>query len=137
MAAVLAGTVFGMWQQRLARPVLGGPARPGGGRSARPLTADDLGIERLGGNATLVLFSTAFCAPCRHTRVILRDVADRLPGVRFVDIDAESHLELVRALGVVKTPTVLIVDAHGRERTRAVGQPRSADVMAALAPTLG
>lgn len=95
------------------------------------LDATDLGAE-LGARATLVQFSSAFCAPCRATRRVLGDVAGLVPGVAHVEIDAEARLELVRALDVLKTPTVLVLDAGGRVVRRAVGQPRKADVIAAL-----
>ncbi|MFC7814095.1 MULTISPECIES: TlpA family protein disulfide reductase [unclassified Streptomyces] len=101
-------------------------------RSSAPrLDAAGLGAE-LGARATLVQFSSAFCAPCRATRRVLGEVARMVPGVAHVEIDAEARLELVRALGVLKTPTVLVLDAGGRVVRRAVGQPRKADVIAAL-----
>jgi len=86
----------------------------------------------LGTSATLLQFSSAFCVPCRATRRILTDVAAVVPGVRHLDIDAEHHLELVRELGIMRTPTTLILDKHGREVRRAVGAPRKEDVFAAL-----
>lgn len=86
----------------------------------------------LGERATLVQFSSAFCAPCRATRRVLDEVAAMVPGVAHIEIDAEDRLDLVRALGILKTPTVLVLDAHGREVRRAAGQPRRADVIAAL-----
>ncbi|MEU6217563.1 thioredoxin family protein [Streptomyces sp. NPDC047022] len=86
----------------------------------------------LGERATLVQFSSAFCAPCRATRRILTEVAAMVPGVAHVEIDAEQRLELVRALDVVRTPTVLVLDAEGRIVRRAAGRPRTADVIAAL-----
>jgi thiol-disulfide isomerase/thioredoxin len=95
------------------------------------LTASDLGVA-LGERATLVQFSTAFCQPCRATRVILRDVSAHLEGVAHVEIDAESDLDLVRRLEVMRTPTVLVLDAAGRIVKRARGAPRKADVLAAL-----
>ena len=61
------------------------------------LTSDDLG-RPLGDRATFVHFSSAFCAPCRTTRILLEDVADRVDGIAVVEIDAEAHLELVRRL---------------------------------------
>ncbi|MDX3641027.1 thioredoxin family protein [Streptomyces sp. MB09-02B] len=88
--------------------------------------------ERLGERATLVQFSSAFCAPCRATRRVLADVAGMVPGVAHVEIDAEEHLDLVRRLDILKTPTVLVLDADGRIVRRATGQPRKADVIAAL-----
>jgi hypothetical protein len=55
-----------------------------------------------------------------------------VPGVSHVEIDAEERLDLVRDVGVLKTPTVLVLDARGREVRRAAGQPRKVDVIAAL-----
>lgn len=95
------------------------------------LRAGDLGHE-LGERATLVQFSSAFCTPCRATRVILGDVTTMVPGVVHIEIDAEAHLELVRRVDVTRTPTVLVLDSQGRIRSRATGAPRKADVIAAL-----
>jgi hypothetical protein len=64
--------------------------------------------------------------------VVLGDVASMVPGVVHIEVDAESHLELVRALDITRTPTVLVLDSTGRIRTRATGAPRKADVIAAL-----
>jgi thiol-disulfide isomerase/thioredoxin len=99
--------------------------------SEQRLTAADLG-EALGARATLVQFSSAFCAPCRATRRVLDGVAGMAEGVRHVEIDAETHLDLVRRLNVLRTPTVLVLDASGSVIRRAAGQPRRADVIAAL-----
>ncbi|MER6476621.1 TlpA family protein disulfide reductase [Streptomyces filamentosus] len=90
----------------------------------------------LGERATLVQFSTAFCQPCRATRRILAEVAAMVPGVAHVEIDAEERLGLVRALGVTRTPTVLVLGADGGIVRRAAGQPRRADVIAALGRAL-
>ncbi|MFE5244246.1 MULTISPECIES: TlpA family protein disulfide reductase [unclassified Streptomyces] len=90
-----------------------------------------LGAE-LGQRATLVQFSSAFCQPCRATRRTLAEVAGMVEGVAHVEIDAEAHLTLVRRLGISRTPTVLVLDASGRIVRRAAGQPRTADVVAAL-----
>ncbi|MFF9125608.1 TlpA family protein disulfide reductase [Streptomyces sp. NPDC014889] len=107
---------------------------PGSGE-ARRLGAAELG-EDLGARATLVQFSSAFCAPCRATRRILGEVAGVVPGVAHVEVDAEARLDLVRALGILRTPTVLVLDADGRVVRRAAGQPRKADVIAALGEAL-
>ncbi len=88
--------------------------------------------EQRGERATLLQFSSAFCAPCRATRRILADVTSAVPGVTHVEVDAEEHLDLVRRLGVLRTPTTLVLDAAGREVTRASGAPRPAQVLAAL-----
>jgi thiol-disulfide isomerase/thioredoxin len=85
-----------------------------------------------GERATLVQFSSAFCAPCRATRRVLGEVAGMVPGVTHVEIDAEHHLELVRRLGIMRTPTTLVLDPSGREVSRASGVPVAAQVVAAI-----
>jgi thiol-disulfide isomerase/thioredoxin len=87
----------------------------------------------LGERATLLQFSSAFCAPCRATRRTLADVADVVPGVVHLEVDAERHLDLVRRLSIVRTPTTLVLDGAGREVTRASGAPRKEQVLSALA----
>ncbi|MGA5565463.1 TlpA family protein disulfide reductase [Streptomyces platensis] len=95
------------------------------------LGAAEIGAA-LGERATLLQFSSAFCQPCRATRRTLTEVAGMVDGVAHVEIDAEDHLELVRQLQVLRTPTVLVLDADGAIVRRASGQPRKADVIAAL-----
>jgi thiol-disulfide isomerase/thioredoxin len=100
------------------------------------LTSGDIHAE-LGERATLVQFSSAFCQPCRATRRILDEVTELVPGVAHVEIDAESRLDLVRSLNILRTPTVLILDASGHVVKRASGQPRKADVIGALGLAIG
>jgi thiol-disulfide isomerase/thioredoxin len=100
------------------------------------LTEADLGSS-LGEQATLVQFSTAFCAPCRPTRQILAQVAGMVDGVRHVEIDAGARLDLVRRLRINSTPTVLVLGPDGAVVRRAVGLPRKADVIAALGSVIG
>ncbi|WTW96276.1 thioredoxin family protein [Streptomycetaceae bacterium NBC_01309] len=103
------------------------------GEAAGPvLTADEIGAE-FGSRATFVQFSSAFCAPCRTTRALLGQVAGELDGVVHAEIDAEHHLDLVRRLDITRTPTVLVLDATGREVRRATGVPRRTDALAAVA----
>ena len=150
-----AATAFGLWRARtdgrmrqvdeVPAPAAGDDSEPllVDGRPVGPvdhsvipradlLSAADLGAE-LGERATLVQFSSAFCQPCRATRLVLGDVAGAVPGVTHVEIDAEANLDLVRRLDVTRTPTVLVLDAGGRIRTRATGAPRKPAVLAALA----
>ena len=103
-------------------------------RSATATLTDEVRAlgEQPGTKATLLQFSSAFCAPCRATRRTLAEVAAMVDGVAHVEVDAEHHLELVRRLGILKTPTTLVLDADGVEVLRASGQPRKADVLAAL-----
>ncbi|MFD4583758.1 TlpA family protein disulfide reductase [Streptomyces sp. NPDC058423] len=126
-AAVLAvAGAFGLLHRRTS-----GRLKVRGRDVERRLGAAELGAE-LGERATLVQFSSAFCQPCRATRRTLAEVADMVDGVSHVEIDAEERLALVRELDILRTPTVLVLDARGRIVRRASGQPRKADVIAAL-----
>ena len=147
VVVVVAATAFGVWRRLTDGRIRGidakasdtkagdtkaGDTKAGAAHDGTPtLTQAELGGV-LGERATLVQFSTAFCQPCRATRRILGEVADQVDGVAHVEIDAEAHLDLVRRLDVMRTPTVLVLDAAGRVVRRAVGQPRKADVVAAL-----
>ncbi|WP_245715222.1 thioredoxin family protein [Nocardioides szechwanensis] len=97
--------------------------------------ADTEWSGQLGERATLLQFSSAFCAPCRATRRILSEVAEVVPGVTHIEVDAEHHLDLVRRVGVMRTPTTLVLDKNGVEVTRAAGAPRKEQVLQALAQT--
>ncbi|MFI9248823.1 TlpA family protein disulfide reductase [Streptomyces sp. NPDC053069] len=126
VAVLVVAGAFGVLHKRRS-----GRVRVRGRDGDKRLDAAELGGD-LGERATLVQFSSAFCAPCRATRRILGEVAGMVPGVVHVEIDAEARLDLVRALEILKTPTVLVLDADGRVVRRATGQPRKADVIAAL-----
>jgi len=112
-----------------------GKVRPASPQPGMPDLLRRLGVEP-GAPATLLQFSSAFCRPCRATRVLCARAAADHPGVRHVDVDAESHLDEVRALGVWRTPTVFVLDAAGRPVVRVTGQPTQEQLTGALAPLL-
>jgi len=89
-----------------------------------------------GPDVTLLQFSTAFCGPCRTTRALCADVARTVPGVRHLEVDAESHLDAVRALDIWRTPTVLVIDRAGTVVFRATGAPSRAQLLAVVAAAL-
>jgi thiol-disulfide isomerase/thioredoxin len=140
VAALVAASVLGLvlrrragrFRSRRVRPTAHAvPGRPAAGPGADVLTETDLGAP-LGQQATLVQFSTAFCAPCRPTRQMLGHVAGLADGVSYVEVDAAERLDLVRRLRINSTPTVLVLGPDGAVAKRAVGAPRKADVIAAL-----
>jgi hypothetical protein len=94
------------------------------------------GLGVTAGTVTLLQFSSAFCGPCRATRVLCADLVGRTPGVRHLEIDADSQLDAVRALDIWRTPTVLLVDRDGVVRGRASGAPTRDQLWAAVQPLL-
>lgn len=55
-----------------------------------------------------------------------------MKDVKHIQIDAESHLELVRELDIRSTPTTLFINSEGIEVGRAAGTPKRDQVLAAL-----
>jgi thiol-disulfide isomerase/thioredoxin len=121
--------------------------RSGAVRPAEPATADVPAavdavptgpravLERLGArpaeaDLTVVQFSTAFCAPCRHTRARLDQLRAGHPGLAVVHVDAESELAAVRELDVRRTPTLFYLDRGGRLLGRSSGAPRPEELTA-------
>lgn len=104
--------------------------------SGTVLTAADLGAP-LGERATLVQFSTEFCAYCEPTKEMLTEVAGSGEGIGLVEIDAAERLDLTKRLRVYTTPTVLVLGPDGAIARRSVGRPRKAEVLAAVGGLLG
>lgn len=85
---------------------------------------------------TLVQLSTTFCAPCRHARVLLSDLAARVDGLHHTELDLTERPDLARELSVLRTPTTLAVDGQGAEILRVGGVPKRDELLAALRPHL-
>jgi thiol-disulfide isomerase/thioredoxin len=127
LAVLAAASVFGIWFRHTRgefrrKKTVDGPR----------LTSDQIGIA-LGERVTMVQFSSAFCSPCRATRVLLEQMVQTMPDVAYAHIDAESHLELVRQLNILSTPTTLFLNRDGTEVGRAMGTPKRSQVLTAVA----
>lgn len=132
VALLGASVLLGVWWQR----------RQGVVRAARPASegaAVDwpaLGVS-LGERRTFVQFSSEFCSPCRSTYRVLDDVVAARPDVTHREMDVDEHHELVRAFGILRTPTVLVLDPSGREVARMSGSVSRTQAVEALDVTAG
>lgn len=126
LAAVAVAAAFGLY-----RRATDGRVRAVANDAPR-LAQADLGQE-LGAGATFVQFSSTVCAPCRATRSLLSTLVADDPALSHVEINAEERLDLVERFGIVRTPTVLVLDATGVVRQRITGAPRKPEVLEALA----
>jgi glutaredoxin len=77
-----------------------------------------------GSRATILIFSTNFCAQCQAAKSLISEVIKNQSGISYVEVDAESNLELVRRVGIRTTPTILFLDRAGFEIARATGIPK-------------
>lgn len=108
------------------------------GRARRPTAAVTVaagslpGLDELGPGATIVQFSTEFCASCPGTRRLLGRIVDEQDAVELVEVDLTHRADLAREFRILQTPTVFVIDADGILRTRFGGAPRREDVLAAI-----
>ena len=96
-----------------------------------------LGVRPERAELTVVQFSTAFCGPCRATRARLQQLRTTRPGLAYVHVDAESHLDEVRALDVRSTPTLFFLDRTGAVLGRSDSAPGAAELTALVDARLG
>jgi thiol-disulfide isomerase/thioredoxin len=89
--------------------------------------------KKYGKRATVVIFSTTFCSECRAAKALISDVTSALSDISYVEIDAESNLELVRKVDIRSTPTTIFLDKTGFEIARATGAPKRDQLIKAIA----
>ncbi len=103
------------------------------GRNAVADTAD-LGLSSTG--PTVVHFSAPWCGPCDRVRRVVDQVCDNMADVAHVEVDIDANPAAARRFSVLSLPTTLIFDVDGRQRYRASGVPKAADLRSALEPLL-
>ncbi|MGM1062574.1 TlpA family protein disulfide reductase [Saccharothrix sp. Mg75] len=145
LGAVLVVALVGvLLKRRDGRVRAPAPPRDGGPRDGLPrdgLPRDDLPREVRdlldpGTPVTLLQVSTSFCANCRRAGALLGALAGRTEGLRHVELDVTDLPEVAKALGVLRAPTTLALDASGAELLRVGGVPRPDVLVAALRPHL-
>jgi thiol-disulfide isomerase/thioredoxin len=101
---------------------------------AANVDTSDLGLSGTG--PTVVHFSAVWCGPCAGVRRVVNQVCAELPEVAHVEIDMDANPAAARRLSVLSLPTTFIFDTDGRQRYRAPGVPKAADLRSALEPLL-
>ena len=131
VAAVVAATLAGWLLTRRS-----GNIREIHSESAQGAHADtaDLGLSRSG--PTVVHFSAPWCGPCDRVRRLVGQVCEDLGDVAHVEVDLDANPATARLFSVLSLPTTLIFDVDGRQRYRASGVPKAADLRSALEPLL-
>jgi hypothetical protein len=106
VAVATAGGVVATRRSGRARRVASGTLDVGG-----------LGIA-LGVGATVVLFSTEFCARCPAVGRMLRSVTDARGDLAFTEVDLTHRPEVASSLRILQTPTTFVLDGTGQVRAR-------------------
>lgn len=128
VAALLVTAAVAWWLRARSGAVRTPAAAPAGPQPQDVLIG--LGVRPEEADLTVVQFSTAFCAPCRATRARLQQLRTTRPGLAYVDVDAEAHLDAVRELDVRRTPTLFYLARDGRLIGRSSGAPRPEELTA-------
>lgn len=137
LTLLAASTALGLlWKARTGRAATTAPGAPPAIVRAAELAGPGSVAPVLGERATLLQFSTEFCARCPQTRTLLVRIADAADGVSAIEIDLGARPELARRFRVMQTPTVLLLDATGVVRARIGGAPDRRTITEQLAPLL-
>ena len=100
------------------------------------LTSETFDDQVAGETPTLVDFWAEWCAPCRAISPILEEIASEYETkLRIVKLNADEHPDVVRKLGVMSIPT-LILFAKGEEKTRIVGARAKQQLLKDIDPHL-
>ncbi|HZC51518.1 MAG TPA: thioredoxin family protein [Mycobacterium sp.] len=129
VAAVVVATLAGWLLTRRS-----GNIREVQSESDAGVDAADLGLSRSG--PTVVHFSAPWCGPCDRVRRVVDQVCDDLGDVAHVEVDLDANPQAASRFSVLSLPTTLIFDIDGRQRYRASGVPKAADLRSALEPLL-
>jgi thiol-disulfide isomerase/thioredoxin len=105
----------------LGTVLLRAPQRTKRLRGEEKVDPAELGVERLGADATVVQFSTEFCARCPSVKRTISELVGRYASVDFVHVDVSRNARLARKYRLVQSPTVLILDGGGAPRSRLSG----------------
>jgi thiol-disulfide isomerase/thioredoxin len=108
--------------------------------SDRSVESDTAGLGLSSSGPTVVHFSAPWCGPCDRVRRVVDQVCEDMgdPGspIAHLEIDLDADPATARRFSVLSLPTTLIFDADGRQRYRASGVPKAADLRSVLQPLL-
>jgi thiol-disulfide isomerase/thioredoxin len=131
VAALALAAVLGWFLTRRSGSIKEVASDPGPGAGA---DTADLGLSSTG--PTVVHFSAPWCGPCDRVRRVVDQVCDNMGDVAHVEVDIDANPGAARRFSVLSLPTTLIFDVDGRQRYRASGVPKAADLRSALEPLL-
>ncbi|QXT63962.1 thioredoxin family protein [Tessaracoccus palaemonis] len=123
-AVLLVAAALGLWR----RATDGRVRAVNGGAAGAAIPGDVAGDLRL-----VVQFSSEVCAPCRGVRRVVADVVGAREDIRAIELDVAGHPGLAERFNVMRTPTVLVLDADRTPRFRASGPLTRADLSDAIA----
>ncbi|MEX2328879.1 MAG: thioredoxin family protein [Nitriliruptoraceae bacterium] len=127
VAVVAVATLAGWWWNHRS-----GRLRSGDDRRVDRAHLVAMGLDLSGATVGAVLVGSPTCAPCVVARRVLDRVQETRDGFRWVYADASEHLPFVRDHGILRVPTLLVVDRRGWIIARTSGVPRAHEIEGVL-----
>ena len=127
VAVVVAAVAFGRWWRRRD-----GAVRTPAYAAIDRDHLDAVGLDLSQAHAGAVLLGSATCTPCESVKAVLGQLEAERPGFRWVYADAARHADLAEDHGVLRIPTLLLVEPTGRILARTSGVPRTDDLRRVL-----
>jgi len=93
-------------------------------RVANGCGGDERSLAVEGAEVTLVQLSSPVCSACVAMRRVLGTMTAADSTIAHRELAVEDEAELARRHSVFSTPTTLVLDAHGRVRSRLIGAVR-------------
>lgn len=129
LAVLLVATAAGRWWRRRDGHLrAAAPAAP----RVEPAELAELGFDLRASGTTALLLSSPTCSNCVSVRRLLDELAVTRRDLRWTDVDVTERPELAERFGVLRLPTVLLLEPDGHLVARASGVPPREELRAHL-----
>ena len=89
-------------------------------------------VTRFGRKTTFLQFSSEVCSACRATAKVYTELEKSTDGLLHIEVDVTRRLDLANKYQILQTPTTLVLDAHGRVKSRIGGAPKPQTIQTEL-----
>lgn len=123
-----AGALGAWWRRRDGRLEDAAPTAP----RVDPAELAALGFDRSDGGTVALLLTSPTCSSCVVARRLLDDLAVTRRDLRWTDVDVTGAPDLAARFGVMRLPTVLLLEPDGSLVAHAAGVPDRGELVAHL-----
>lgn len=120
LAVLAVATAAGrVWRRRDGHLRTAAPTAP----RLEPAELAELGFDTGASGTTALLLSSPTCSTCVSVRRLLDELAVTRRDLQWTDVDVTERPELAERFGVLRLPTVLLLEPDGHLVARASGVP--------------
>ncbi|MEO0021744.1 MAG: thioredoxin domain-containing protein [candidate division WOR-3 bacterium] len=101
------------------------------GTEQQPATGSEAPSEKPAALPKLWDFFATWCPPCKKQAPIIEELAKEYAGrIEIISIDTDKNPELARKFNIQAIPTLVFLDAEGKELSRNVGLMSKDEILA-------